>query len=119
MERGGQGVEGRLTAERHEGKQEKGVTFPPRGAHMDMAVLWQEGHPRHPGVLQPTPHPQKPAGLEGMPWITVLLLIPPVLQDQANISGTTNAWVTPGNPPAICFSLVKRSCNRRNHTPLH
>lgn len=81
MERGGQRAGGWLTAERHEGKREKGVTIPPHAAHMDTAVLCQKGHP---GVLWPH---KKLAGPGGLPRIVVLLLIPAVLQDRATSQG--------------------------------
>lgn len=70
------------------GMKESGrrVNFPPHGAHMDTAVLWQEGHPNTLECCDP-PHPRKLAGLGGMPQIAVLILIPAVLQDQAMSQG--------------------------------
>lgn len=95
----------------------KWVTFPLHGIHVGTAVLWQEGHPNTLGRCSP---PQKLSGLQGMPWVAVLLLMPAVLQDQVISQGhCLQAPQTSGWNPAIYFSLIRQSCDRHIQIPLH
>lgn len=77
-----------ITVKRQEVKREKGVTSAPHGAHMDTAVLWHEGYPITLGCYS---HLRSCLDWEGMPQVTVLLLISSVLQEQV-ISQGHHLW---------------------------